>query len=51
MTYADSSSHSTFTEQLVSACVIGVGWLVGWLVKSLLSYAGGGFHKDGASTP
>ena len=28
-----------------------VGWLVGWLVKSLLSYAGGGFHKDGASTP
>ena len=27
-------------------------WLVGgWLVKSLLSYAGGGFHKDGASTP
>jgi len=30
---------------------IAVGWLVGWLVKSLLSYAGGGFHKDGASTP
>jgi hypothetical protein len=27
------------------------GWLIGWLVQSLLSYAGGGFHKDGASTP
>ena len=28
-----------------------LGWLVGWLVESLYSYAGGGFHKDGASTP
>ena len=28
-----------------------IGWLVGWLVRSLLSYAGGGFHKDGASAP
>ena len=26
-----------------------VGWLLGWLEESLLSYAGGGFHKDGAS--
>ena len=26
-----------------------VGWLVGWLEESLLSYAGGGFHEDGAS--
>ena len=25
--------------------------LVGWLEESLLSYAGGGFHKDGALTP
>jgi hypothetical protein len=28
-----------------------VGWLVGWLEDRLLSYAGGDFHKDGASTP
>ena len=30
-----------------------LGWLVGWFVRSLLSYmyAGGGFHKDDASTP
>ena len=27
------------------------GWLVGWLEKSLLSYAGWDFHKDGASAP
>jgi hypothetical protein len=26
-------------------------WLVGWLMESLYSYAGGGSHKNGASTP
>jgi hypothetical protein len=25
-----------------------VGWLFGWLVTSLLSYAGGGFHVGAA---
>jgi len=28
-----------------------VGWLVGWLEKSLLSYAGWDFDQDGASAP
>ena len=28
-----------------------VGWLVGWLMESLYSYAGVDSHENGASTP
>jgi hypothetical protein len=45
--------HSVPVPDQVPVLLVGwlAGWLVGWLEESLLSYAGGGFHKDGASTP
>ena len=46
----DDNNHEHCSDPQIGRSV---GWLVGWLVgrleERLLSYAGGGFHKDGAS--
>jgi hypothetical protein len=39
------------TPQTLPQTLNQLGCLVGWLMESLYSYAGGDTHKDGASNP